>query len=52
MGILRLFLALSVLDWHYRYSDSIIFPHEYPIDLLRYRIGRVRRGGAVAAPVL
>jgi len=29
MGILRLFLALTVLDWHYRYSDSIIFPHSF-----------------------
>jgi peptidoglycan/LPS O-acetylase OafA/YrhL len=29
MGILRLFLALTVLDWHYRYSDSIIFPHAF-----------------------
>jgi peptidoglycan/LPS O-acetylase OafA/YrhL len=29
MGILRLFLALTVLDWHYRYSDSIIFPHVF-----------------------
>ena len=29
MGILRLFLALSVLDWHYRFSDSAVFPYSF-----------------------
>ena len=29
MGTLRLFLALTVLDWHYRYSESRLFPYSF-----------------------
>lgn len=38
MGMLRCFLALTVLDWHYRFSDSAIFPFSFSAVICFYII--------------